>query len=297
MPQRPAERPWLVLPQEAGVTLRRRYAADAGSLLLPGVGGLIDLVDGGTWTPWGTAPVMSAGVHGLCIDSTAAFGGLTLAPKRSLATAAQTHILLVETTAVSGDYAGLVTSANSDGSQASLAMQRDATAKWACWVSNGTFDPFDFANSPSLGPSVIILTGDASGTVAYVDGVLQASLPAPSVFSTSRLVLGGARDASASYATKARIWLYVQLTRRVSTDEIAEITAYLPSVLEPQLIWEPRAVTEAAGLWAGVDGSWSHGTAGGTRLFLTGAGGVAAKASAGAGDRRLALSGGSFTAI
>ncbi len=214
-----------------------------GSLLLPSAG-LRDLVDGGTWSSWGTAPVIGTGLHGRCIDSTAAFGGLSLTPAVNQATAAQTHILLVETTATSGAYAGLLACASGDGSSASVSVQRNSgNTQWATWC--GVADTnWSSPTSQAIGPSLLILTGNSAGTYTYLDGTaIETTAGAPVAQSNSRLVLGGERAANAGYATKTRIYLYAHLTQRLTAGEVAALSANPWQLFAPaeRRIWVPSA--------------------------------------------------------
>lgn len=237
-------RPWTHQPQEVVRPSEWARSRGLGSLLLPSLG-LRDLQDGGTWTPWGTAPVGGVGPHGVGVDATAAFGGLMLLPRVTQATPAQTHIILVQTTGSSGAYAGLVGTAKADGSQASLFVQRQGTdAGWDIW-SSSTSIPWSSPTSASIGPSLIVVTGDASGTTAYVDGVVAMSSisVAPAAFSDSRLVLFGERGASAAYSIKGTLYVYAHLTQRLSADEVAglSVTSIWRHLLAPQRIAVPKA--------------------------------------------------------
>ena len=71
---------------------------------------------------------------------------------------------------------------------------------------------------------MIVVSGDASGSIAYQDGeIILASGPAPIVRSDSRLVLFGERNGSADYSTKGRIYFHASFTRRLSVAEILSL--------------------------------------------------------------------------
>lgn len=233
-------RPWDSQPQEAA-PIAAEWRRGLHSVLLPSIG-LRDY-SGEQWTTWGTAPTRSGDRHGVCIDTTGAFGGLMLSPAANSATASQTHLFVVETTAVSGDYAGLFSVASADGSSNSLSFQRDNTGRWAVW-GGGSNANLDMSYAAAFGPSVLIVTGDASGSAAYLDGVqVLAGGSAPASQGNSRIVLFGERAASASYATKGKCYLRAGWTRGLSAAEIADISGNPWRLFAPRemRIWKPSA--------------------------------------------------------
>lgn len=208
--------------------------------LLPWAG-LRDPIGGGAWVPFGTPPALGAGQRGLAVDSSAAFGGLYLSPSRNAATAAQTHLVVVEGLASAGGYSGLIGTINAAASATSLSLQRDATnTAWRTY-------PGYTALSTSLGavfdPVALALTGDASGSAVWIDGVQSATnVMAPTARADSRIVLLGEQALSASYVYRGRIYLYVGWTRRLPDDLLAEITRDPWKLLEPRRILVPVSV-------------------------------------------------------
>lgn len=186
--------------------------------------GLIDVVTGERWTTWGTAPSIRPSKQGVAWDTTAAFGGLMLQSSKNIATAAQTHILLVETTATSGIYAGLVATSDSSGATGSVSLQREGSD--TAWYSYGSSAGPTWTLSTAFGPSVLVFTGDSTGLAAYLNGVSIGSDAGntPAAQSSSRVVLFGERSASATYATKGRIYGYWGFNRRLTLAEIAALS-------------------------------------------------------------------------
>lgn len=235
-------RPWTQQPH--GPVQPSAWARSRGiaSLLLPSAG-LVDLVDGGTWATWGTAPVRSTGPHGVCIDTTAAFGGLLLMPSSNICAGAQSHVALVETTAVSGSYAGLIATASSDGAGASLALQQDATANWDLWLGGSNYHLVPQPGT-AFGPTAIVMTGSASLSEVYVGGAQSASQAAgPTTQSSSRIILFGERAANASYATKGRLYVYAAFQIALSAADARYISANPWQLFAPtkRRIWVPSA--------------------------------------------------------
>lgn len=199
--------------------------------------GLRDQVTQELWTTWGTAPSLKPGRHGVAWDNTAAFGGLMLQSLRNLATAAQTHIVLVETTDTSGAYAGLFSTSTADGSTAgSLSFQRESgDSIWTSYGSSGGSPAPTYLVSKAFGPTILVLSGDSSGITSWAGGIQIGTTAAntPVAQSNCRIVLFGERFASVGNSTKAKIYGYWGFNRRLSNAEIAEITRNPWQLYEP----------------------------------------------------------------
>lgn len=216
---------WEQQPQEQVRPSEWALSRGIGSLLLPSIG-LRDLIDGAEWEVWGTPPAVTSGQHGICLDTTAAYGGLLLRPRVNLSGAAQTHVMLVQTTGIAGQYAGLLSSSSIGGDNASLSIQANASSVWSTWLGNA--DSAWSGVSTQYGPTLLIVTGDASGTKTYLGGTLiHSTASAPAAQVNSRIVLFGERSALASYATAGRLWLYAGLQQRLSDAEVADLNGNL----------------------------------------------------------------------
>lgn len=188
--------------------------------ILPSMGRK-DLVTGETWVKFDYDPFISVGNKGVAIDSTAGFGGLTITPKSNVATSEQTHVILVEAQAAAAPDAGLLSIASADGSTSSFSFQDNAsTGVWSIYPTSTTLP-----NNVPFGPSVIIITGDTTSSVAYKDNqVILGSGPAINPLSNSRVVLFGERSFQAGYATKAKIYFHASWTRKLTRAEIQSIS-------------------------------------------------------------------------
>lgn len=231
--------PWGRQPQEPVRPSEWALSHGIGSLLIPSLG-LRDLVDGGTWTTWGTLPAVGVGQHGVNVDTTAAYGGLLLFPRVNQATAAQTHIALIETTAVSGIYAGIFACSDASATNNSLSLQRNTSdTGWDAWNSStnlGVASPV----SAAFGPSLLIMTGDSVSTYVLHEGVLTL-VPNPTAFSDSRLTLFGERSGSISYATRGRLYAYAHFTTRLSADDLGALSV--------GTIWQHLLAPDTGRVW------------------------------------------------
>lgn len=227
--------PWTQQPQEA-VRLAPQYS-DAGACLLPSLG-LVDLVSGRQWSIFG-AP--SQGPDALGLSGRASSNGWYITPQRNLSGAAQTHIMLVQSTATTGAYAGLLASASSDGSSASMSFQRNAAdSQWFYWA--GATDIASTGVSKAFGPSLLVMAGDSSGAEVWVDGAqVLTSVNGPSAQSTSRIVLFGERSANTGYATSGSVWLYLGLPYRLPASEVARLAKTRPEALFAE-VFAPRRI-------------------------------------------------------
>lgn len=186
---------------------------------------LVDIVDGGTWTPWGTTPSAGVGPRGRAVDSLAAFGGLRLDTRVNIALGDQTHIIVCDFASVSGNYAGLLTAADTSGTITSLSLQNAVSAMFNIWPANSGEVATTLPTGAPFGPSVIVLVGSAAGCIAYKNGVqIGSNGSGPTSRSNTRIVLHGERTASATYASKARTYLYGGWNRRLSVAEIKSLS-------------------------------------------------------------------------
>ncbi len=212
------------------------------ALSMSPVNGFADVVTGEQYIPFGTAPVISIGAFGKCLDSITDWGGIRISPARNICTVEQTHILLVECVQRNYAYGGIFACANANGTSGSFTVQDNGGNIFAVFTSYpiGTTLP---SNIP-FGPSMIVISGDASGSIAYKDGeTIMASGPAPAVKSDSRFVLSGESSADANYATKCRIYFHASFTRRLSVAEIKSITRNPWQIFKKKdrRIWIPSA--------------------------------------------------------
>lgn len=210
---------------------------DAGACLLPSLG-FTDLVSGRPWSTFGTP---SQGADALGVSGRAASNGWYITPQRNLSGAAQTHILVVQSTNTSGAYAGLLASANSDGSGASMSFQRNASdSQWFYW--SGATDIDSTGVAKAFGPSVLVMAGDSSGAEIWVGGAqVLTSATGPSAQSTSRIVLFGERAANTGYATSGSVWLYLGLPYRLPASEVARLAKTRPEALFAE-VFAPRRI-------------------------------------------------------
>lgn len=194
--------------------------------------GLRDVVTGESWTTWGTAPVRTATARGFAWDTTAAFGGLMLESRLNIAKAYQTHLLIVETTATSGAFAGLIGVGDAGGANNSLVYQRnDSDSNWRTYPDASTIGP----TAKVFGPTVMVFRAAASGRDLFHGGVVVGSVAnAATAQSSSRIVLFGERSASTTYATKARLWGYFGWSRALTDDEVVSVSRNPWQLLAPE---------------------------------------------------------------
>jgi hypothetical protein len=198
---------------------------------------LRDLVTDENWSTFGTAPVFGVGKRGRDIDASAAYGGVYLAStKVNTAGAAQTHAIVCDFISISGPYAGLLTSANAAGTSASLTLQDPgAASSFAIYTSNTTYADTVLADTAPFGPSVIVISGDVSGCDLYKDGIVLATSPNVLTAQTnSRIVIFGERSASATYASKGRLYFHASWNRRLSAVEKVAFSKNPYQLLRPK---------------------------------------------------------------
>jgi len=218
--------------------------------------GLVDVIDcsgpiprslilGLVPTSFGTVPSKNASPQGYVTDATAAFGGWYFTSSTGVhATAEQTHIMVGQYNAVTGMYAGFCCVSDGAGTDSSIAVQYIDASNVVLFPGNINLSVAQTAYLDSKS-HVYVYTAKAGSFAWYKDLALVASSASftPTTYATSRLIFGGERTLSSSYATKFKSALYIQYKRVLTTAERQALTD------NPQLLFKPAD----SGRWLFVD--------------------------------------------
>lgn len=220
--------PWTSQPPAGvGIDWTNSITKDLQLTLCPSQG-YSSAVRGEVWTSAGVAPPKGVSPGGISLGQDSAQGHLLVTPAVNLATAAQTHLLIIGLVGISTDGSGILACSNAGSSAQSFGLIVQAST---IWINTGT--QTNTGRSFLLPTSKVILTGDAAGSTLYIDGANVFSGAAPAAQASSKIVVFGDRFGDGAYTSYGKIALALSWTRRLSTFEIAALSANPWQVFQP----------------------------------------------------------------